>query len=313
MEHIWGYGFFKRAYEIVAPFMEGYYAMIPDDYRGRPHEHILNYCDQYGMAPGKVVTSQDSVLSGFLAVNNLIKVSTFTMNAKYIGEWGEHSNSDHYKENLKPFKPFNEKVTDFTWDDNIKEKIRTLCKAKFFKMNIIHYTPTNYESGSLGGVTRFDHELRKVFPQLKSVLRQPNVPWFTLNPNETIVITDHSFIKEIPTQFKVIAVHHGMAAEHKQRNPDWSGDLYVQQQQGMKDRNKTWFVGISKFTQDAAKKHHDIIDDIVILHAVDTVPITKPKQGYNVIGDWRTPSKGRDLIQKLREECPEFIFSQLSW
>lgn len=133
MEHIWGYGFFKRAYEIVAPFMEGYYAMIPDDYRGRPHEHILNYCDQYGMAPGKVVTSQDSVLSGFLAVNNLIKVSTFTMNAKYIGEWGEHSNSDHYKENWKPFKPFNEKVTDFTWDDNIKEKIRTLCKAKFLK------------------------------------------------------------------------------------------------------------------------------------------------------------------------------------
>jgi glycosyltransferase involved in cell wall biosynthesis len=179
-------------------------------------------------------------------------------------------------------------------------------------MNIIHYTPTNYESGSLGGVARFDHELRKVFPQLKSILRQSNAPWFTFNPNETIVITDHSFIKEIPTQFKIIAVHHGMAAEHKQRNPDWNGDLYVQQQQGMKDRNKTWFVGISKFTQDAAKKHHDIIDDIVILHAVDTVPITKPKQGYNVIGDWRTPSKGRDLIQKLREECPEFIFNQLS-
>ena len=179
-------------------------------------------------------------------------------------------------------------------------------------MNIIHYTPTNYESGSLGGVARFDHELRKVFPELKSVLRQPNIPWFTLNSNETIVITDHSFIKEIPIQLKVIAAHHGMAAEHKERNPDWNGEVYVQQQQGMKERINTWFVGTSKFTQETAKKHHNIIDDIVILNGVDTVPITKPKQGYNVIGDWRTPSKGRDLIPKLREQCPEFSFNQLS-
>lgn len=179
-------------------------------------------------------------------------------------------------------------------------------------MNIIHYTPTNYESGSFGGVARFDYELRKAFPELRSVLRQPNIPWFKLNHHETIVITDHSFIKEIPEQFKVIAVHHGMAAEHKQRNPDWNGDFYVQQQQGMKDRDKTWFVGVSKFTQEAAKKHHNIIDDIVILHAVDTVPLTKSKRGYNVIGDWRTPSKGRDLIQKLREHCPQFSFNQLT-
>lgn len=133
MEHIWGYGFFRNAYEKVAPYMEGYYAMLPDDYRARPHQQILQYCEQYGMHPNKVVTSQDSVLSGFLALHNFIKVSTFTMNAQYIGEWGEHSDATHYAENWKGYKPFNEMVTDFMWDDSVKEKIRLLCKSKFLK------------------------------------------------------------------------------------------------------------------------------------------------------------------------------------
>jgi len=179
-------------------------------------------------------------------------------------------------------------------------------------MNIIHYTRSNYEMGSFGGVSRFDYEIRKVFPSIISVLRGSKINWNILDPVKTIIITDHSFVNEIPTQYKVIAVHHGMAAEHKRRNPDWQGDLYIQQQQNMKRRKKTWFVGISKFTEQAAREHHDIVDDAVILHAVDTLPITKAKQGYNVIGDWRTPSKGRDLIQTLSNECAEFNFNQLS-
>jgi len=63
----------------------------------------------------------------------MIKISTFTMNAKYIGEWGEHSNADHYDQNWKNYKPYNKLVKDFLWDDKIKEKIRTLCKIKFLK------------------------------------------------------------------------------------------------------------------------------------------------------------------------------------
>ena len=178
-------------------------------------------------------------------------------------------------------------------------------------MNIMHYTVSNYENGSLGGVARFDHELKKVFPEMVSHLNN-HMPSYRMNFKNTIVITDHSFITEIPPQVKVIAVHHGMAAEHILRNPEWQGAMYVRQQKMMsKRKGKTWFVGISKFTQEAAKVHHNIEDDAVILHAVDTVPITKAKQGYNVIGDWRTPSKGRDLIQKLREECPEFTFNHL--
>lgn len=178
-------------------------------------------------------------------------------------------------------------------------------------MNIIHYTPTNYESGSFGGVARFDYELRKAFPNLQSVLRQPNISWVNINPKDVIIITDHSFIKEIPINFKVIAVHHGMAAEHKKRNPSWPGDTYVNQQKDMGKRPNTWFVGISKFTERAAKDHHAVIDDIVILHGVDTktdIPATK---GRSVVGDWRTESKGSKIIDNIRAKCDTFTFSNL--
>lgn len=133
MEHIWAYGFYRDAYKTVAPYMEAYYAMLPDEYRARPHQQILQYAEQYGMKPGGVVTSQDSVLSGFLAYKNLLKVSTFTMNAKYIGEWGEHSNAEHYAQNWKDYKPYNQLVTDFIWDDTIKQKLLAFSKAKFLK------------------------------------------------------------------------------------------------------------------------------------------------------------------------------------
>jgi hypothetical protein len=49
------------------------------------------------------------------------------------GEWGEHSNATHYEQNWKGYKPFNEMVTDFEWDNKIKEKLRILCKYKFLK------------------------------------------------------------------------------------------------------------------------------------------------------------------------------------
>ena len=178
-------------------------------------------------------------------------------------------------------------------------------------MRIIHYTPSNYKSGSFGGVARFDYELTKAFPDMTSVLRQPNIPWYSLDAENTIVITDHSFVNEIPQQLKVIAVHHGMAAEHKKRNPSWEGDVYVQQQRHMSIRPKTWFVGISEFTKRAAKEHHGVTDDIVILHGVDTKCDSKIEKGTSVVGDWRTESKGAHIIESIKSVCTDFQFNPL--
>jgi len=62
-----------------------------------------------------------------------VKVSTFTMNAKSIGEWGEHSNPDHYKQFWADYKIFDKLITDFEWDDTIKENIRRYFRFRFLK------------------------------------------------------------------------------------------------------------------------------------------------------------------------------------
>ena len=53
-------------------------------------------------------------------------------------------------------------------------------------MNIMHYTVSNYENGSLGGVARFDHELKKVFQVEKRINLEKKVRqnfWTVMAPN----------------------------------------------------------------------------------------------------------------------------------
>lgn len=133
MEHLWAYGFFRHAYEKIAPFMEGYYAMLPDDYRAKPIQQIMQYLEQYDFSPNKIVPSQDSVTSGFLIKNNFLKLSTFTLNAQTIGKYGEHSNEEYYNKTWRDYKPYNKFVKDFTLDQSIKEKILYISKTKFMK------------------------------------------------------------------------------------------------------------------------------------------------------------------------------------
>lgn len=179
-------------------------------------------------------------------------------------------------------------------------------------MIIIHYTPTSYATGCFGGVSRFDFELKKALPNMVTILRSKNIQWDVFDPSDTVVITDHTFIFEIPVKFKVVAVHHGMAAVHKERNPNWDGDGYVYAQSKMKLRPNTWFVGISKFTEFFAKTLYNVIDYDVILHSVDTKPEHKRSTpSKNVIGDWRTPSKGEDIIPQLKDQLTEFKFNRL--
>lgn len=178
-------------------------------------------------------------------------------------------------------------------------------------MNIINYATPTYESGSFGGLARFDYELRKVFPDMVSIQRS-NVNWSLFDSKNTVVITDHTYVLDIPEPIKVIAVHHGMAAVHKERNAQWNGDFYVHAQSLMSRRNNTWFIGISKFTEYYAKKHHNVNDYNVILHSVDTIPSINPYAGRNVVGDWRSQSKGHDIIDNLRSEVNDFSFSQLT-
>lgn len=130
MEHLWAYGYYKTAYEKVKDFMDQYYALIPTNYAMRPHQEIYNFVSRHGIDPSKIVSSQDSVLSASLIKHGIIKLSTFTLNAKYVGEWGVHSRPDNYAQHWKYVIPYNQKVTDFEWDEDIKKSILEVCKSK---------------------------------------------------------------------------------------------------------------------------------------------------------------------------------------
>ena len=53
MDHLWAYGFYRRAYAKIRETMKGYYALIPrNEYRARPHEQIMQYWKELGSSSG---------------------------------------------------------------------------------------------------------------------------------------------------------------------------------------------------------------------------------------------------------------------
>lgn len=131
MEHLWAYGFFRNAYEKVKDEMENYYALIPKEYWRRPHVEILKYAMNLGLDPTKVVSSQDSVLSGILVLNNIYKVSTFTMNAKYIGEVGVHATPEHYAQYWADVTPYGSFESNYVWNNQVKQRLINMCRHKY--------------------------------------------------------------------------------------------------------------------------------------------------------------------------------------
>lgn len=131
MEHLWAYGFFRRAYDKIRDKLENYYKLIPAIYSNRPHGEILKYANDLGLNPNKAVSSQDSIVSGLLVINNMIKISTFTMNAQYIGEIGVHSNPQAFKAHWGTVTPYNKPVNQYMWDNRIKQFLINANRSKF--------------------------------------------------------------------------------------------------------------------------------------------------------------------------------------
>ena len=160
-------------------------------------------------------------------------------------------------------------------------------------MKIIHYINADYNDGDWSGVARFDHELHKVFPELITVTRDRRDLGKYLNTSdEDVFITDNGWCLDIPEKYKCIAVHHGIAASHKEREPGWGGNLYVSTQQRMAKRKKTIFVGVSTFCYNEAKKHYGIYGYEPIINSVDTTPNWSRVKNDIILGDWRDPNKG---------------------
>ena len=133
MEHVWAYGFFRHAYQSVTDIMDGYYELIPSEYRMRPHGEIYKYMQSQG-AGENIVSSQDSCLCAALTLKGFVKVSTFTANMTYIGEWGEHSRPENFLPHWGAQEVYNKYEKYFEWNDEIKSKINNRLKDKYLSI-----------------------------------------------------------------------------------------------------------------------------------------------------------------------------------
>ena len=134
MDHMWAYAMRRSSYERILDIMEGFWDLIPQEYRARPHGRILEYMSQFGVDPSKIVSSQDSCTSSALISRGMIKISTFTNNFKYIGEIGEHSRPNNFREaGWCDQDVYTSYQNEFLWNDDVFQEIRTHAVNKYLK------------------------------------------------------------------------------------------------------------------------------------------------------------------------------------
>lgn len=184
-------------------------------------------------------------------------------------------------------------------------------------MIIVHYIEVDYDDGSLGGVARFDHELKQVFSHYEFVTctrhRGDVNQWFTQRPEDIVFIVGNDLCLDIPYRYKCIVVGHGSAAEHMEREPSWNGRLYVERQNIMSARPNNYYVAISSYVAEAMKKHLGIRDPHLIVHYSDLEPHSSSTRDKKIVlGDWRNYNKGEKIAKILRDRFKDdFVYKQL--
>ena len=134
MDHLWAYAMRKSSYERIYDVLESYWNLLPQEYRFRPHGEILNLMSSIGADPNKIVSSQDSCTSAAFAARGMIKISTFTNNFKYIGEIGEHSRPNNFREaGWGDQDVYDSYQDDFVWNEDIFNEIKTHAENKYLK------------------------------------------------------------------------------------------------------------------------------------------------------------------------------------
>jgi glycosyltransferase involved in cell wall biosynthesis len=129
MEHIWAYGMFKKAYEGCLSLMGAYYDMLPSEYRARPHQKIYDYFSSKGIKD--IVSSQDSCMSGSLIKMGYVSYSTFTANMVYLGEWGEHSRPENYRDSWSDQLVYQQEVGNHIINDSVKSQVKKYLSERY--------------------------------------------------------------------------------------------------------------------------------------------------------------------------------------
>ena len=194
---------------------------------------------------------------------------------------------------------------------------------------IVHYCASSYESGSVGGVARFDDHIRRAFPN-RIFISQRNIKNLLeyLNDNsDVIVITDNHLACNIPKQIKTIIFHHGCGQTTWERNfkntdNEYSFyNAYVKPQKNMltyrSPKNTIIATTSSACTEDFTKYNGQIYTKFKRYNIFHTSEFdeSKYKMSFNkkpvVLGNWLNKKKGKFLIPNLKDNMNNFYFKQL--
>ena len=193
------------------------------------------------------------------------------------------------------------------------------------------YTIISYCCGtwpSIGGVARYDTQLQMIFPNrvfFKGPQEKDKMLDFLKKCENPIVITDNHLACDIPNEYPIILVHHGVAQTHAYREPEWDQywrDLCCNGQKKMlyyRNPKNTWTISCSQFCTDEFTKYYpEIYPKFLnkkILHCSELNEEIYKKE-FNkkpiILGNWQNVNKGKHLIKKLKELLPEFEFKELS-
>lgn len=97
MDHMWGFALRQSHWKAMQPLLAPYYEIVcGHDYRQRPHKVIREMFQDWGIT--KFATSQDSAKDIATNLLDCTRISTFVCLARYIGEFGTHSDATIFKQ-----------------------------------------------------------------------------------------------------------------------------------------------------------------------------------------------------------------------
>jgi hypothetical protein len=184
---------------------------------------------------------------------------------------------------------------------------------------VVSLVPRRFEDGDFSGVPRSDFELRGALPELESVpttLRtRAWLKWLAWREPDAIVITPNELSVEVPPNLRTIVVHHGCAQTHFDRDPAWRDakpQAFCRAQRAMYGLPNRWFVACAKWTAQEFSRHCGVALAPVLPAWVEPIE-RKPRDSARkvVLGDFRTPNKGSDVIANLQRLAPSIEFRPL--
>lgn len=200
------------------------------------------------------------------------------------------------------------------------------------KVVIIHYCCGSYEIGDIGGVARYDYQIKLAFPErvfFRGSQQKHDMIRFlqtqTQRHKQVLVITDNHLACDIPNEYPCILVHHGSALTHAEREPTW-GEPWKSlccngQQKMLQWRNpaNTKIISISQFCYDEFYKYFgNLYTTFDIVHILHPSELDEPfylkhfNNNPKILGNWKGPNKGSLVIPKLQKRLSsQFSFHTL--